>query len=143
LGEARGDVTFLACSIGVAFLSCWLVPGARNRYFSPVFPCVAPLIGLVVERCAAAASQTAWATVCRHWLRGLAAIMPAAAIWILATTLAGWGAARGGQPLWFACAYAVAAAALGVLVWIAAGHARYRLAVLAWPHSSGSVGPVR
>jgi 4-amino-4-deoxy-L-arabinose transferase-like glycosyltransferase len=50
LGAARDQVVFLACAVAVSFPTCWLVPGARSRYFMPLYPCFALLAGLVVQR---------------------------------------------------------------------------------------------
>jgi 4-amino-4-deoxy-L-arabinose transferase-like glycosyltransferase len=47
----RQMITFLAVCLAVTFPSCWLIPGAHGRYFMPLYPCIAPLVGLLVERC--------------------------------------------------------------------------------------------
>jgi 4-amino-4-deoxy-L-arabinose transferase-like glycosyltransferase len=65
LGPAREPAIFLAVAIVVAFPTCWLAPQARGRYFMPLYPCFAPLIGLVIERALAAAH----AAHCRLSLR--------------------------------------------------------------------------
>jgi 4-amino-4-deoxy-L-arabinose transferase-like glycosyltransferase len=51
IGEARPAVMFLVTCLAVTFPTCWLVPGAHGRYYMPLFPCLAPLIGLIVQRC--------------------------------------------------------------------------------------------
>ncbi len=61
---AREDVWFLALSIGFASLSCYLVPGARNRYLAPILPLVALLIGLAAQQCCAAAASDVAACDC-------------------------------------------------------------------------------
>lgn len=55
LGAARDPAIFLAVAILVSFPTCWLAPQARGRYFMPLYPCFAPLIGLAIERALAAA----------------------------------------------------------------------------------------
>ena len=45
-------VAYLGLAIGLAFVTCWVVPGARGRYFMPLYPCLALLVGLSVERVA-------------------------------------------------------------------------------------------
>ena len=94
LGSAAADVRFLACAVAVAFPTCWLVPGARNRYFAPLYPCLALLIGLVVERCCQA-SAAPWARLWRWYVRGFGLAMPATAIWVVAATTLGWTVALG------------------------------------------------
>lgn len=49
LGYKRDVVAFLTISILVCFPSVWLPPAARPRYFMPLFPCFAVLIGITVE----------------------------------------------------------------------------------------------
>jgi 4-amino-4-deoxy-L-arabinose transferase-like glycosyltransferase len=51
LGEARPYVIFLAVCLGVAFPTCWIPPGGQSRYLAPLYPCMAVLIGLVLQRC--------------------------------------------------------------------------------------------
>ncbi len=58
LANERDVVAFLATAILVAYPTVWLAAGARGRYFMPIYPLVAVLIGLVIERCAAAAVGT-------------------------------------------------------------------------------------
>jgi 4-amino-4-deoxy-L-arabinose transferase-like glycosyltransferase len=47
-------VSFLLTAMIVAYPTVWLAAGARGRYFMPLYPVVAILIGLLIERCAAA-----------------------------------------------------------------------------------------
>jgi 4-amino-4-deoxy-L-arabinose transferase-like glycosyltransferase len=114
---AAEHLRFLACAILWAFLICWLVPGARNRYFAPLYPCVAPWIGLVVQQCAEAPAVAPWVLLWKRYLRGLAVCMAGLGGWVLAVTWLGWGAAWGAQPPWFAAVYAGAAVAAGILAW--------------------------
>jgi 4-amino-4-deoxy-L-arabinose transferase-like glycosyltransferase len=41
---------FLWTCVLVTFPTCWLPPGAQSRYFMPLYPCLAILIGLAVQR---------------------------------------------------------------------------------------------
>ena len=50
IGEARPMVGFLLTACAVAFPTCWLPVESRARYFMSLYPCVAPLFGLVVQR---------------------------------------------------------------------------------------------
>ena len=68
IGPARDQVLFLAVCIAVTFPTCWLPPGARGRYYMPLYPCFALLIGLVVERCRHAATRESYRPLWRHFL---------------------------------------------------------------------------
>ncbi len=52
----RSQVAFMLVALAVSFPTCWLTPGAKPRYFMPMYPCLAVLLGAVVEavsvRCA-------------------------------------------------------------------------------------------
>jgi hypothetical protein len=47
LAKQRTVVLFLVVSLAWAFVFVWLPPGARTRYFMPLMPCAAVLIGLI------------------------------------------------------------------------------------------------
>lgn len=48
-GDRQEMVLFLVLSVLVCFPSVWLPPEARPRYFMPLFPCVALLVGVAVD----------------------------------------------------------------------------------------------
>ncbi|MCO6457636.1 MAG: glycosyltransferase family 39 protein [Pirellulaceae bacterium] len=50
LGTARREALFLIVCLAVTFPTCWLVQGAKGRYYMPLYPCLALLVGLYVER---------------------------------------------------------------------------------------------
>ena len=125
LGSAAADVRFLACAVAVAFPTCWLVPGARNRYFAPLYPCLALLIGLVVERCCQA-SAAPWARLWRWYVRGFGLAMPATAIWVVAATALGWTVALGAQSLGWAVLFAATATLVGIAAFRSVGARRPR-----------------
>ncbi len=52
--HARPYLVFLAVAVAATFPTCWLPPGARGRYFMPLYPCLAVLVGAVVDRGTAA-----------------------------------------------------------------------------------------
>ncbi len=88
IGAARGMVGFLLTAIAVAFPTCWLPAHSRTRYFMSLYPCVAPLIGLAIERCWEAHEQGWWQ---RGWDRFLVAG---------AALIAGAGLFVGTIPIW-------------------------------------------
>lgn len=64
IGLAQPMVHFMTIALAVAFPTCWIVPSANARYFMPLYPCAALLIGLAVERSVLASEDTSlrW-----HW----------------------------------------------------------------------------
>ncbi len=62
----RSEVTFLLVAIAVTFPTVWFAPFARGRYFMPMYPLMAVLCGLIVERCALAVKGS-WMN--RGWLQ--------------------------------------------------------------------------
>jgi 4-amino-4-deoxy-L-arabinose transferase-like glycosyltransferase len=117
LGDVRSPVAFLTISILIAIPTVWLVPGARGRYLMPLYPCIAVLVGLVVQRCSESPSGTPWRRVWEWYLRSVAGVMVAAGLAILGVSLlAGPDEVAWAQPPLFALAYALsgigAAAAL-------------------------------
>jgi 4-amino-4-deoxy-L-arabinose transferase-like glycosyltransferase len=119
LGAAAADVRFLACAVAATFPTCWFVPGARNRYFVPLYPCLALLIGLVVQRCCQT-STAPWARLWTWYRRCSGLAMLALGAWVLAATAMGWLCALGAQSLGLAALFATALALLGVFIFCSA-----------------------
>jgi len=118
LGSVPPHVLFLVTAILVTYPSVWLAAGARGRYFMPLYPCIAVLIGWVLERVAtrgrAQAARRSWELylVVLAFLVGLGGCALLAA-----STLPVSAFAPLAQPLWFALLVAaVAAAAAAVLL---------------------------
>ena len=128
IGSAKDNVVFLACVIGLTFPTVWLVPGGHTRYFLPIYPCFAPLIGLVVDRCLAAQDayrrptsarwwEGPWQLWWRQWLAIMSLVMPAAGLVVLIVSLAS-DDARFEQPVSFATFYLVATIIFGLAAFI-------------------------
>jgi len=121
LGKSRPHAIFLLCCLVATFPTCWFTPGARGRYYMPLCPCFAVLIGLVAEHCWQSASslsrQSGWRRfmVCAAVAMGLA--VPAAiALQLLPQT------AAFALPWSLAVSFAVLALLLaGAAWWSAAG----------------------
>jgi 4-amino-4-deoxy-L-arabinose transferase-like glycosyltransferase len=131
LKSAREQAIFVAIAIVLAFPSCWLAPIGRSRYFMPLYPCFAVLIGMVVQRCCEADATQKWRKLWPVFLTILAGLMVGAGILIpIAATVRKDGL---GQPAWFLVAYGVAAVALAATTWWASrgeGSARTTQGVL-------------
>lgn len=117
--DARPMTVFLGLTLLVAFPTCWLVPGAKERYFMPLFPCMAPLIGLVIQR---ALSADAPRVLRIGWLLyfsgSCAAILFGALAVAGASWINGFQIAELTQPRWFAAVYlSLAVAILAGLLW--------------------------
>jgi len=48
-------VSFIFIAVAIAYPTVWFVTGAQARYFMPLYPLIAVLIGLVIDRCSVAA----------------------------------------------------------------------------------------
>ncbi len=89
IGEAKPMVTFCAISLLVTFPSCWLPAGARCRYWMPMYPVLAPLLGLVVQRFMEAPAE--WMTRRRRlWLSVAGTSMVGAAVLAVASSWWPW-----------------------------------------------------
>jgi len=127
IGTAGDHVVFLVVAIVVTFPSVWFVPTARSRYFLPLYPCFALLIGLVAERCWQAEPAARWRRIWSHYLGGLAVVMVGAGVAVLAMSVVGRWQSPFAQPAWFAAAYAVAVVVLAAAAaWAARGASRRR-----------------
>jgi 4-amino-4-deoxy-L-arabinose transferase-like glycosyltransferase len=119
LGAARPWVIFLSCSLAVAFPTCWLPPLGLTRYFAPMYPCLAVLIGLVVQRCAEADLVS---SLSRAWQRYLLTMVGGMSMVAGLVALLGVGASLAALaplalPSLVALAYAGSCLALAFLVW--------------------------
>jgi 4-amino-4-deoxy-L-arabinose transferase-like glycosyltransferase len=118
LVDQRPVTTFLLTALAVAYPTVWLAAGARGRYFMPLYPLVAVLVGLVVERCAFAAvgsyPRRAWHQFLALWatIIGTSGVVMAAASLFMTNQ-----AARFYQPRWFGVVFAILAAGAVVLLW--------------------------
>lgn len=136
LGAARPMAGFLATCLLVTFPTCWWTPGTMTRYFLPMYPCLAPLIGLVVQRLAAG-QVAAWLYKTQRLLLPLLAGFMAviAGLVLLISFLPVRGLLQEwAQPAWFALGYGLVTIGLAVAVWRTCGRAdatALRTAVLA------------
>jgi hypothetical protein len=66
LGAARPQALFMALCVAFAFPTCWIPPEGQTRYFSPLYPCIAVLIGVVAHCCTRADVPS---RLCLGWRR--------------------------------------------------------------------------
>jgi 4-amino-4-deoxy-L-arabinose transferase-like glycosyltransferase len=119
LAASRPQAGFLVVALVVTYPSVWLAAGARGRYFMPLYPCLAVLVGLVVEHCADRAACLDDRRVWRLFLRGAAiAAVVAAAVVVVASVLPIPRLDGARQPLSFLAVWATAAlVSASILVW--------------------------
>jgi 4-amino-4-deoxy-L-arabinose transferase-like glycosyltransferase len=72
LRGADPQVLFLVVWFLVVFPTCWLVPSARPRYLMSALPCLACLIGLVVQWCCETSAAAGWQKLWAWFLAVLA-----------------------------------------------------------------------
>jgi 4-amino-4-deoxy-L-arabinose transferase-like glycosyltransferase len=137
IGSAGPMVHFASCAMGVAWPTCWVPPAGLPRYFAPLFPCLAVLIGLAVERLTEPAALPALQAAWQRYIRTLALVMIAAAL-VVVLLAVGAGATHPqlaplAEPLPVAWAYALTAVALAAVLWRLGGTTapQVRLSVLA------------
>jgi 4-amino-4-deoxy-L-arabinose transferase-like glycosyltransferase len=118
LGDQRPVTVFLFTSILVAYPTVWLAAGARGRYFMPLYPLAAVLVGLVIERCSISECKSyplrAWQQFLLLW--GL--IISAGALVVGGSSLLPLDPAhRFYQPRPFALLFALIAASAAYVLW--------------------------
>jgi len=134
-GDSSRPVAFVLISLIVAFPTCWIPPGAHERYMMPLYPLVAVLVGVALQFC----YDSRAGTTLDRWHRALcvaiSAVMAGAGLTILALSF--WSTPDDriwAQPKAFAVVYAVlAASAAGVVLWSRTdrGSARHHYGLLA------------
>jgi 4-amino-4-deoxy-L-arabinose transferase-like glycosyltransferase len=111
-------VTFLLTSLAVAYPTVWIAAGGRGRYFMPLYPCAAVLIGIVLDRCTLSArseySRRAWHQFLL--LCGTLIIASGLAIGCIAA-LRGQSSQLLSQPRSFGIGYSLLALLAGGLLW--------------------------
>jgi 4-amino-4-deoxy-L-arabinose transferase-like glycosyltransferase len=118
---AREDVWFLTVSIGFASLSCYVAPGARNRYLAPILPLVSLLIGLAAQQCCTATASAWLVRLRRHFFIGVGLLAAGLAAWVVGATALRLGPSRGQQPAAFAIVFTLAAlVAMATAFWASA-----------------------
>jgi 4-amino-4-deoxy-L-arabinose transferase-like glycosyltransferase len=117
--QSRGELKFLLVALAVSFPTVWLAAGARGRYYMPLYPCLAVLMGLVVEHCAAQASAQLDKLYWRRFQRVVAVVILAAGGALVIGTLVPDGfLGETAQPATFLAIWVAAAlACAGLLAW--------------------------
>jgi 4-amino-4-deoxy-L-arabinose transferase-like glycosyltransferase len=116
----RTATVFLIVALLVAYPTVWLAAGARGRYFMPLYPLIAILVGLVIERCSLARTGTYPRRAWHQFLLLWGTFIGASGLLIGVTSLLSHRlSVRYYQPRSFGLAYAVLAAIAAYLIWSA------------------------
>jgi 4-amino-4-deoxy-L-arabinose transferase-like glycosyltransferase len=120
---AHGETKFLLVALAVTYPTVWLAAGARGRYYMPLYPCLAVLMGLVVEHCTAQAASLADRLIWRRFLRALALVALAGGAVVVVASLAPIGLVdESAQPGPFLFVWIPSAlVAAGLLIWASLG----------------------
>ncbi|REK13017.1 MAG: hypothetical protein DWQ37_10355 [Planctomycetota bacterium] len=131
----RPQIVFLLVALAVTYPTVWLAAGARGRYYMPLYPLVAVLVGLAVEYCTSAAARPLGRAYWKHFQRGLAITVGVIGAGVVAGSLVAWDPlAKAAQPPTFLWLWIPGvSAASGLLVWCSRGLQSWRpqVAVLA------------
>ncbi len=118
LSSARPQITFLLTALAVTYPSVWLSAGARGRYFMPLYPCLALVIGLVIQNWAGGKPDSLERWAWRWFLRSVSLLAVAGSVVILvATCVPVESLADYREPLWLAAGFFVLATAHAWLLW--------------------------
>ncbi len=108
LRAARGPAVFLATCVVVSLPTVWLPAHSVPRYFMSMYPALALLIGIAIERCVESAEQNWWQASWRRFVLTATWVIPAAGVAMV--VLACWpidSLRHTWQPLWLAVLFAV------------------------------------
>ncbi len=111
VGHQREAALFLTICILFSFISVWLPPGSKVRYYMPLFPCFAALVGIAIDRLASLRKDAVGFDLWKLYVGLMTNLMVGSAIVIVAASLAipTW---RFTLSLLSAIGYAIAAFAL-------------------------------
>jgi 4-amino-4-deoxy-L-arabinose transferase-like glycosyltransferase len=112
----RDDALYLGICLAVTFPSVWLAPLASLRYYMPLFPCIACLVGIVVEGFVSLEERGGWAALMCWYQRVLAIAIAGAGLGILGISWADPSSVFA-QPLGFAVVYLLLCGAAAAIVW--------------------------
>ena len=106
LGACRPNLTFLLVALCVTYPSVWLSAEARGRYFMPLYPLVAVMIGIVVERWATGTPSPLERWAWGHLVRGVSlAVLIFGVVIGVAPLVSPRKLEALKQPTWFGLAY--------------------------------------
>jgi 4-amino-4-deoxy-L-arabinose transferase-like glycosyltransferase len=122
LGEAKACVAFWATCLVVTLPTCWIVQDGQSRYYMPMFPGVAVLVGVVIDRALAAEPGDVGRWLWDHFQGAIAIAAVGLAVVIgVAGRVSLPLPPELRQPAWAVAAYALAMAGAAWVLWRARG----------------------
>lgn len=85
IGAAKPYVVFWVVCLAVTMPTCWLVRDPRTRYYMPIFPGIAVLTGLVIDRAISSERSSVGHWLWAQFLGGLAALRVVIAVGVVAS----------------------------------------------------------
>jgi 4-amino-4-deoxy-L-arabinose transferase-like glycosyltransferase len=115
----KSEVTlFLITAIVVAYPTVWMAAAARGRYFMPLYPVVAALIALLIERCSQIEASSGARRVWRRFLLICSIAIGAFGAFVVANgVIPDKSFVTLHQPLSFALLYGACASAVAYAIW--------------------------
>jgi 4-amino-4-deoxy-L-arabinose transferase-like glycosyltransferase len=108
------NLLFMLISLAVTFPSVWLIPGTETRFYVSLYPCIAVLVGIVIDQCMQAeAGRVVW----KQFLTGFALLFSVAGPVVLVGSFFMPGTAYISQPGTFAVGFAISTALLAAVAW--------------------------
>ena len=86
LGKQRETVLYLTICILFSFLSVWLPPGSKARYYMPLFPCFAALVGIAIDSLAAIQRDFGRSNLWTYYVRLVMNVMVGSAVVVVAAS---------------------------------------------------------
>jgi 4-amino-4-deoxy-L-arabinose transferase-like glycosyltransferase len=88
----RETMVFLTISILFTFLTVWLPPGAKVRYYMPLFPCFAALVGIAIDRMAILRTENVPNELWNRYVKSMSFVMFSSAVVAVAVSIVapGW-----------------------------------------------------
>jgi len=127
IGRARSHLIFLVTAVLVTYPSVWLAAGAVTRYYMPMYPCIALLLGLTIQRSAESAPGSGARVGWNLYLAGSAVAVGLGGVFVVVVSVVRFEAlAHVAQSLPFATLFALASAiTVAIVLWaLAAENAR-------------------
>lgn len=129
LGNARATVLFLTTALLVTFPTVWFVPLSLTRFYASMYPCLALLIGIAMQRCFEAGASAGYGKLWTLATAISAIAIACATLVVPAFTLFDPAGEQFGQPAWFLVVFAVACLPLAYMLWNSRQCAGHRGAV--------------
>ncbi|MCA9292987.1 MAG: glycosyltransferase family 39 protein [Phycisphaerales bacterium] len=126
MSERQSACTLYAlCGCAAIFGPVWIVEGGHHRYVMPMYPLMAVLIGVVVDRCLETELRYSLRRFWRDAQRVIAAVLLLLGVGLLVVNVAPgiapgeWGVMLA-EPVWLVALLIIASMMGGVLVWLIA-----------------------